>query len=390
MNEREIDEASGLADAMSRGAWVDDDDPRLGRPEVDWPAVRRRVGAALLFAAALGLVGLGLSSTPYVIERPGPVYDTLGDAPTEDGEEAPVIAIDGATTYPTDGELDLLTVSVIGSRSQPLDWFQVLQAWADPSQAIVPIDLIYPADVGKDEVDQQNAALMRDSQESAVAAALTAVGLDYESAVSVGAVIPDSAADGVLETGDRIVAIDGLAVSRDDEVRDAVVANGGDGPLTVRVIRDGEQLELPVVPQRVDGRPLLGIEVLVDYDFPVDVEIRLDDVGGPSAGQMFALGIYDKLTPGALLGGQHVAGTGTIDADGAIGPIGGVVQKMHGAQRAGAAWFLAPLSNCDEVAGNVPAGLHVVAVESLEQSIAALETIAADGDVDALPACPSG
>ncbi|MBN9606462.1 MAG: PDZ domain-containing protein [Actinomycetales bacterium] len=387
MNEREREESLERAEAMSRGAWVDDDDPRLGRPYVEWAVVRVRIGWALLLAAIVGLVLLGISPTPYVVERPGPAYDALGDAPTTEGESAPVIAIDGATTYPTDGELDLLTVNVAGSPTQTLDWFQVLQAWVDPSQAIAPVDLLFPGDASEQDVDEQNAALMRDSQQSAVAAALGALGIDYGVTVEVGSVAAGSAAEGVLETGDRLLEVGGRAIRFDTDVRAAVEANGAGTPMTIRVLRGGAPLELEVTPTLVGGRPLLGIGVTAQYDFPFDVEVRLDDVGGPSAGQIFALGIYDKLTPGALLGGAHVAGAGTIAADGEVGAIGGIVQKMYGAQRAGAEWFLAPRSNCDEVVGNVPAGLRVVAVDTLDDSIAALEAIGQGGDTSVLPSC---
>ena len=124
-----------------------------------------------------------------------------------------------------------------------------------------------------------------------------------------------------------------------------------------------------------------------DYDFEVDVTIQLDNVGGPSAGMMFALGIIDTLTPGELNGGKEVAGTGTIDAEGTVGPIGGIRQKLYGARDAGADYFLAPEANCDEVVGHVPDGLQVIRTATLDDSLAALEVIAEDGDVDALPTC---
>jgi PDZ domain-containing protein len=102
---------------------------------------------------------------------------------------------------------------------------------------------------------------------------------------------------------------------------------------------------------------------------------------------MFALGIIDTLTEGELNGGENVAGTGTIEADGTVGPIGGIRQKLYGARDAGAQYFLAPASNCDEVVGHVPDGLQVIRTSTLEESLDALEVIADDGDVDALPTC---
>ncbi|HZU92988.1 MAG TPA: S16 family serine protease, partial [Microbacterium sp.] len=134
---------------------------------------------------------------------------------------------------------------------------------------------------------------------------------------------------------------------------------------------------------------LIGITLTTEYDFPIDVTIQLDNVGGPSAGMMFALGIVDELTPGEMTGGNDIAGTGTIDAAGAVGPIGGIRQKLYGAVDAGADYFLAPTSNCDEVVGHVPDGLQVISTSTLEESLDALEVIANGGDVDDLPTCTS-
>jgi len=135
---------------------------------------------------------------------------------------------------------------------------------------------------------------------------------------------------------------------------------------------------------------VIGIGTKTTYDLPVDITIQLDNVGGPSAGMMFALGMIDLLTPGELNGGKDVAGTGTIDADGNVGAIGGIRQKLFGAKDAGAEWFLAPESNCDEVVGHVPDGLTVFAVKTLDDSLAALKAIADGADTSKLPTCSAG
>jgi PDZ domain-containing protein len=123
------------------------------------------------------------------------------------------------------------------------------------------------------------------------------------------------------------------------------------------------------------------------YDFPIEVSLQLGDVGGPSGGMMFALGIIDRLTPGDLTGGLHVAGTGTIAQSGEVGPIGGVVQKLYGAKRSGATVFLAPAANCDEIVGNVPEGLRVVKIETLQDALTALEKLSTNNQVESLPSC---
>ena len=125
------------------------------------------------------------------------------------------------------------------------------------------------------------------------------------------------------------------------------------------------------------------------YTFPFEVMIQLNNVGGPSAGQMFALGIIDKLTTGKLNGGDHVAGTGTIDNEGNVGAIGGIRQKMYAAKDAGNSWFLAPQSNCDEVTGHIPSGLTVFAVKTLDDSLAVMKAISSHSSTAGLPSCPA-
>jgi PDZ domain-containing protein len=190
-----------------------------------------------------------------------------------------------------------------------------------------------------------------------------------------------------MEEDDVILAVDGVEVHSVDELRTALGEHGTETPAELEVLRDGETLELEATPESVGGQAVLGVGVRMRYDFPIDVQIRLDDVGGPSAGMMFALGIVDKLTPGAMTGGDQVAGTGTIDSDGAVGGIGGIRQKLWAAHDDGADLFLAPQANCDEVAGNVPDGLDVFAVTTLEEARTIVETAAEGGEMASFARC---
>jgi PDZ domain-containing protein len=134
------------------------------------------------------------------------------------------------------------------------------------------------------------------------------------------------------------------------------------------------------------GRTAIGVLLGVEHDFPVKVTINAGDVGGPSAGLMFALAIYDKLTPGSLTGDHAIAGTGTIDEQEQVGPIGGIRQKLEGARGAGSDYFLAPAANCPEVVGHVPDGLQVVKVATFDEAVSAVEAIAR-GQASGLPHC---
>lgn len=362
------------------------------------PTPRRRMsrgtvaGIWAVSVALIALFALTVLPTPYVIQQPGPVYNTLGTAQGADGEEVPLIAVDGAETYPTGGALDLLTVQVVGNRDRTPSWFELAGAWFDPSRAVVPIEEVFPEGVTTEQRNEESAQLMVDSQQEATAAALRELDYDVPSSVRVFALTDESAAQGILEPDDVIVAAEGTPIEQTEQLREII--NAGEGaPIELTVLRDGEELTEQITPREtdVDGQTLwlIGVSTLHEYDFPIDVTIQLDNVGGPSAGMMFALGIIDTLTEGELNGGEQVAGTGTIDADGRVGAIGGIRQKLYGAKDAGAEVFLAPASNCDEVVGHVPSGLQVFAVETLDDALDVLDAVRSDGDLAALATCDS-
>lgn len=348
------------------------------------------LGVWALVVALVALVVLTFLPSPYVIQRPGPVYDTLGTAKDKEGDEVPLIKVEGAETFETAGTLDLTTVQVVGNRERTPSWFELALAWMDSSRAVVPLDSVFPEGVTTEQRDERNATLMVDSQHEATAAALNELGYDTGAQVVVVDAVADSPADGALESDDVITAIGGTTVTSATHLREAIQDAGGD-PVTLTVLRDGEEKAVEVTPEKhTEGDVttwLIGVTLRTDYDFEIDVTIQLDNVGGPSAGMMFALGIIDTLTEGELNGGQNVAGTGTIDAAGTVGPIGGIRQKLYGARDAGADYFLAPAANCDEVVGHVPDGLQVIRTATLDESLSALEVIADGGDVDALPTC---
>ncbi len=349
----------------------------------------RRVGWLLLALTMFGVVGLALLPSPYVIERPGPVFDTL-DVVTVDGESVPLIEIPSEPTYETPGSLALLTVNIVGNRESRPSWFDVVQAWIDPSESVKPIDSVFPEGVSAEDRREQSEVEMQNSQREAIAAAMRAIGEPYESSLIVVELLDDSPAANVLEQDDLITAVNGTGVRDVTALRDAVALNGTGGPAEVAIVRDGVEQLVTITPQFSEGEnrvPIIGVLVAGEYEFPFEVEIELSSVGGPSAGMMFALGIIDKLTLESLAGGEEVAGTGTIAADGAIGPIGGIVAKMHGAVEFGAEWFLAPAANCGEVVGNIPGDLEVFAIGTLDEAIVVLQTIANEGDLDELPRC---
>jgi PDZ domain-containing protein len=347
-----------------------------------------RAGWVVLSIAVVTGLTLAIVPSPYVVEKPGPVYNTLGSA-DYDGEERDLITIEDETVYPTEGSLDLLTVSVLGNPESRLNWLTVAAAWLDPSQAVVPMEAVFPANETSEDRDEANQVAMVNSQQDAIAAALTNLDYAYPSELSVVSLADDAPAAGVIQPGDLIESVNGEPVADIDALREALKSSGAEMPAAIGLTRDGTQQSVEVTPVDLDGAVVLGINVKSDYQFPFDVEIQLDKVGGPSAGMMFALGIIDKLTPGAIQGGEDVAGTGTINQAGTVGPIGGIRQKLFGAEKAGADWFLAPVDNCAEVTGHVPDGLTVFAVETLDDALMALDAIRTGSDTSTLPTCPA-
>lgn len=343
---------------------------------------------SMLVTAVVAAVLLVLP-TPYAVRTPGPTEDTLGVQDQGAGQSAtelPLIAISGAETYPASGELRLTTVSVYGGPGGDVLIGDVLWGWSSRERSVQPVELIFPEPVTQEEQQEQGQAQMVSSQESATVAALTALGYEVPTTMTVAAAAEGTGADGVVEPDDVIVSIDGEPLTSYTDLLTALdgVTPGEDVVLGVE--RAGEPVDLTITTGEGDGRALLGVLIDPAYDFPVDVTIQIEDIGGPSAGTMFALGIIDLMTPEDELGGAVVAGTGTMDVDGRVGPIGGIVQKMYGAQRDGAEWFLAPAGNCSEVVGHEPEGLEVVSVSTLAEARAAMEAIGAGEGAD-LPRC---
>jgi PDZ domain-containing protein len=347
--------------------------------------------------AALLVLAL-LLPVPFVKMAPGPTFNVIG---AQDGQD--VILIEDTTTYPVTGALDMTTVLESGGPRGGLTFVDALASWLDPSDAVVPRELLFPDDITGEEVRSRQAALFSTSGSNAIAAALNHLDLPVRTSVVVNAVYEGTPASGLFQTRDEIVAVNGQPVQAPSDVVDAV-RNQPIGTVLEFTVRraveeesteDGEAAEpaveeLSVTITSADnpddpGVPYLGIGVgeLYAADFPIT--FTLEDVGGPSAGLTFAMGIVDKLTPIDLTAGQHVAGSGTITPTGEVGPIGGIRQKLAGAREAGATLFLMPVEHCAESEGHIPDGLTVTPVATLSEAISAVEAFAAGAPV---PTCP--
>lgn len=331
---------------------------------------------ALVVAALLAWVPL-----PYVIFSPGPVTDTLGEI---DGQR--IIDISGAPTHPTTGALYFTTVRMVGGPGRTVTVYDLLAAKFNSGDEIADESAVFPEGATEQSVEQENVAEMEGSQQVAAAVAQRALGKDVKVEVYVASVVADGPSKGIVEKGDVILSVDGQPTDSSAQVRSAVVGHRAGEAVELDVRRGGVEKTVRVVTREDEGRAVIGIAMGTRYQLPIPVTIHAGAVGGPSAGMMFTLAIYDLLTQGQLTGGAAIAGTGTMADDGSVGPIGGVRQKMIGAKDGGADWFLAPTANCSEVVDHIPQGLHVVKVTDFRQALHAVEAIA-DGAGAQLPAC---
>lgn len=347
----------------------------------------RKPSINLYTVSATGAIGLSLLSlvipVNFVAESPGPTFNTIGEF-----NKKPLIEIEGAETYPVTGHLDMTTVQVAGGPNSSLGALGAFATWLEESTTVLPSDLVYDPSVTSEQVSARNSADMTNSQEVAQAAALTQLGIDYTENLKVSGAVEGGPSEGLVKEGDTVTAINGEALTKYADLTDRVNASGGQ-PVTVTLVRDGQTQQVTVTPVRNDqnGRYVLGLYISRTFNFPMTVHYGLEEVGGPSAGMMFALGIIDELTEGDMTGGKHFAGTGTIESDGTVGPIGGIEQKMKGAVNEGATVFLAPASNCDEVVGHVPHGLSVVRVSTLDEAVKAVTQIGQGEDPASFPTC---
>ena len=245
----------------------------------------------------------------------------------------------------------------------------------------------------REELDEMAMIQMTSSQSTAAAVALEELGYEVGATMTVAGATPGSHAEGLVEEGDVLQAITTPDGVRHEVDRPSVPfalpkTLPPETPVTLELLRNGETAQVDMRTHKPEGAGAdfegsrFGIYLTTDVDLPVDVTIHLEHVGGPSAGLMFALGIIDKFTGGESTGGAIIAGTGAIGFDGTVEPICGIVQKMYGSKRDGAQWFLAPKSNCDEVAGNVPDGLEVWPVGTLSEARDAVNAISAGATVN--------
>ena len=343
----------------------------------------QRTLAALLAVplfVALGLY-MAVSPLPFVTYAPGLTINVLGD-----NAGKPIISVRGHQTFQDDGELRMTTVSVT-QRDARLDLFTLMQAWFSGDDAVYPYSIQY-GNTGTQQQDTEEGQVeMIRSQDSAIAAALRELGYQVHPALEVLAVTPGMPADGKLRPRDVVRRFDGRRVTATTQLAKLIgeVPKGASVPITVQ--RKGTPVTLRIAPTKKDGHKLIGVTLGIGYTFPFKVSVNISDaIGGPSAGLMFALSIYDTLTPGSLTSGGTVAGTGTIDGAGHVGEIGGIQQKIAGARQDGAQLFLVPPANCPDALTSNHGSMRLAKAATLKVAITELETWGRNHDAT-LPQC---
>lgn len=341
-----------------------------------------------VFAIALSLV-LFFIPFPYVIFSPGPTYDVLASGSKDGGK---LIEVKDAKTYPTDGHLLMTTVSSLGGPTSSVNLASLIYAWFDPNSQILDEKTVFPKELKAQTVERINTAQMDQSQMLAQAVALGNLGYTVSVTTTVvddkeNALPPGLAPGDVLEWIEvkgkrRVLLTDANALPKFM----SLVPPQETVKLGVRRDSTHLQVEVKTKENPNNSGSLLGIYIANSVKVPLNIEFHLKDVGGPSAGLMFALGLVDELTSESLTGGHTIAGTGALSLNGKVEAISGIAQKMAGAKDDGATYFLAPRSNCKDVIGHVPSGLQVFSVDSFTEGLSTLKAIAS-GNTAGLKSC---
>ena len=319
----------------------------------------------VLFVVGVGGVIAWNIELPYLAFSAGPVSDA-----------ADSVVAEGVDVYPPDGELLMLTVV-----SQDVNVFEALVAGIDPTIDLVPKAALRRA--GESDEAYRNRVLqqMEDSNFRSIFVALDYLGFEMvPTEVVINEFVEGVPAESVLELGDTIIAVNGVAVAQVDDIRQVTEGMSVGDILEMTVDRGGVEVEVDIeLAEREDepGVPMIGVVLGELTEPPFPLSIQAGDVGGPSAGMMHALAIIDTLTEGELTKGHVIAGTGTIKVDGTIGNIGGIRQKVVGAEAAGATYILVPQGNYDSALTAERSTIEIVPIATIDDAIEFLEKLEA-------------
>ncbi|WP_152656527.1 SepM family pheromone-processing serine protease [Oceanobacillus sp. CFH 90083] len=318
---------------------------------------------------------LGVYQLPYYIQKPGGA-DALD----------PIVEVEGG--YSSEGDMHLVTVS--GMQATPVLYVAALLL---PHQDILPLDQVFPEGMSQEDYMAAQLQVMESSQEAATVVAYEAAGKDIEidfNGVYVVTAVDGLPAEGILESGDQIIGIDDAEVHESQDLIDYIDGKEAGDTVTIIYERNDEEYaaDMELEPLDDEGtRVGIGINMVTDREVTVHPEIHFSSgsIGGPSAGLMFSLEIYDQLTEGDLTGGKQIGGTGEIDYEGNIYRIGGVDKKVVASDKEGVDIFFAPneggregsnYQEAAETAKSIGTDMEIVPVDTFEDALAYLESAA--------------
>jgi PDZ domain-containing protein len=339
-----------------------------------WPFVL--VGVFLLVGAAV--LALWPVKLPYYAISPGPVEEVTD-----------LITVTDVPTYTTNGDLYLLTVGL-----REVNAFEYVEAEIDPQVDLIGRDVIRPPGVSEEQVTRTNLQAMDQSIDAAEYVALTRLGYQVGftgDGVSVTQVEPGSPADGTLQVGDLIKEIDGQSVLTADDAAAVIRAHAIGDTITISGLRNDQpfSVQVTLAPHPdIEGAPMVGVvleTVNLRLTLPIDLKVDSRNIGGPSAGMMYAITILDVLTPEDLTRGHRIAGTGTISTDETVGAIGGVRQKVYGARSVGAEYVIVPADNYADAITAADNDIQVVSVNTLQDALDFLDSLQPVADTVASP-----
>lgn len=364
--------------------------PSLSSPE---PATGEdRAGGSYRLAAILsGLVvlvlilGLAFVPVPFVSWSPGRTVDVLGNG--DDGR--PLISVTGLATRRSDAQLRMTTVSVTTADGH-LSLMEALTSHLLPHRDVLQREAVYPSGRSADQVNSDETVMMEDSQRDAVVAALRAAGQRVTEMPMITATSRSGPSYNVLAPGDLVEQVDGVAVQSTADVQRAIRKRSVGDAIALTVLRGSRTVKVSVhATSSADdpGTPVIGVTIGTGYSYAPTVAFGLPgNITGPSAGLVLSLGVYETISSSDLLGDLKVAGTGEISPDGTVGAIGGINEKIAGAQRDGAKIFLVPAGNCRDIRSK-PGSMTLVKVSTLRDAISALQKIRAGAETNGIPRC---
>lgn len=334
------------------------------------PRQRLSPARAAITGVIVGIIGFAAFTVPIpmLMLHPGPTPGVFD-----------LVHVDAEIT-PASGTFHITTVCL----SEAPRLVDLVRAWASPRVVVISRSALFPPGKSREEVGREQETQMEDSKIAAAVAALRELGYEAEpESVMVLSTQVDTPSAEVLQSGDVILAIDGNPITTRQQVGERIRERQVGETVNVQVRRDDEVKDFVVGTEPgPDGsnRPFIGVELSQRYTLPIAVEVDSGNIGGPSAGLMFAVGIVDQLDAADLTHGLTIAGTGAIDGDGNVGQVGGVEQKVEGARRTGATYFFVPDEEAQDAVDAAPPGMTVIGVKTLHEAVLELRELATPED----------